>query len=135
LCRSSVLVFRSPRGDLGTGTCEHHPRDAHGWSLGLELRSKLANGPGVVHAGTRTGPPDKLLRLNGDPKGSQSAGQVGDEKANVSEPLLKHRNGKRWHRNRGLSITPGQWRNSGAPSAGDDSDLLARLAVSGVKVA
>ena len=50
-------------------------------------------------------------------KGPQPVDQVCNEKTNVSEPLLKHRNGKRWHRNRGLSITPGQRRTTGAPSA------------------
>ena len=33
-----------------------------------------------------------------------------DEKTNVSEPLLTHRNVERWHRNRGRHVTPGQRR-------------------------
>ena len=40
-------------------------------------------------------------------KGPPSAGQVCDEKTNVSEPLLTHRKGERWHRNRGSRIVPG----------------------------
>jgi hypothetical protein len=40
------------------------------------------------------------------------------KKTNVSEPLLTHRNGERWHRNRGCAYLPGHWRaRSGAPSA------------------
>ena len=38
------------------------------------------------------------------------AGQVCDEKTNVCEPLLTHRNAERWHRNRGRYVTPGQRR-------------------------
>jgi len=50
-------------------------------------------------------------------KGPQSAGQVCDEKANVCEPLLTHRNVERWHRNRGLWVSPGQRHAfSGGPS-------------------
>jgi len=43
-------------------------------------------------------------------EGSQSAGQVGDEKTNVCEPLLTHRENSQWHRNRGLWVAPGQRR-------------------------
>jgi hypothetical protein len=42
---------------------------------------------------------------------------VCDEKTNVSEPLLKHRNKQRRHRNRGRLVAPGQRRTSGGPSA------------------
>jgi hypothetical protein len=42
--------------------------------------------------------------------GPLSAGQVCDEKTNVSEPLLTHRKPKRWHRNRGIAELPGQRR-------------------------
>ena len=46
------------------------------------------------------------------------AGQVCDEKTNVCEPLLTHRNKERWHRNRTLWGVPGQRRAfRGAPSA------------------
>jgi hypothetical protein len=49
----------------------------------------------------------------------RSAGQVGDEKMNVCEPLLTHREKSRWHRNRGLWVVPGQRRALvGVPSAG-----------------
>src|ERR1019366_5129383 len=48
----------------------------------------------------------------------QSAGQVGDEKTNVCEPLLTHREKRRWHRNRDLWVVPGQRRaQRGEPSA------------------
>ena len=48
----------------------------------------------------------------------QSAGQVGDEKTNVCEPLLTHREKWRWHRNRDLWVVPGQRRaQRGEPSA------------------
>jgi hypothetical protein len=52
-------------------------------------------------------------------KGPLSAGQVCDEKTNVSEPLRTHRKPKRWHRNRGSAEPPGQRRaRSGVLSAG-----------------
>jgi len=35
-------------------------------------------------------------------------GQVCDEKTNRDEPLQTHRNVERWHRNRGLWVSPGQ---------------------------
>jgi hypothetical protein len=41
-------------------------------------------------------------------KGPLSAGQVCDEKTNVSKPLMTHRNGYRWHRNRGTISALGQ---------------------------
>jgi len=48
------------------------------------------------------------------------AGQVGDEKTNVCEPLLTHRNKQRWHRNRTVWGGPKQRRAfRGAPSAGE----------------
>src|SRR3954451_9037892 len=48
------------------------------------------------------------------------AGQVCDEKTNVCEPLLTHRNKQRWHRNRTVSGGPGQRRAlRGAPSTGE----------------
>jgi hypothetical protein len=50
-------------------------------------------------------------------KGTQLAGQVCDEKTNVCEPLLTHREKQRWHRNRGRLLLPGQRRAFGAPSA------------------
>jgi hypothetical protein len=50
-------------------------------------------------------------------EGPQSAGQVSDEKTNVSEPLMTHRKPSRWHRNRGRSQAPGQGRAVGASSA------------------
>jgi hypothetical protein len=43
-------------------------------------------------------------------EGPLSAGQVCDEKANMREPLLTHRNVDRWHPNRGLWVSPGQRR-------------------------
>jgi len=43
-------------------------------------------------------------------KGPPRAGQVGDEKTNVSEPLLTHRKARCWHRNRGIAELPGQRR-------------------------
>ena len=52
-------------------------------------------------------------------KGPLSAGQVGDEKTNESEPLLTHRKPKRWHRNRGIAELLGQGRaRLGVLSAG-----------------
>jgi hypothetical protein len=36
-------------------------------------------------------------------KGPLSAGQVCDEKTNVCEPLLTHRQAERWHQNRGIA--------------------------------
>ena len=48
------------------------------------------------------------------------AGQVCDEKTNVCEPLLTHRNKQRRHRNRTVWGVPGQRRAfRGAPSAGE----------------
>src|SRR4029453_5202191 len=48
------------------------------------------------------------------------AGQVGDEKANVCEPLLTHRNKERWNRNRAVWGGPGQRRAlRGASSTGE----------------
>ena len=64
-------------------------------------------------------------------KGPLSAGQVCDEKTNVCEPLLTHRNGERWHRNRGR-MSP---REKGAPARAcpePGGGLRAALAVSGV---
>ena len=53
-------------------------------------------------------------------EGPLSAGQVGDEKTNVCEPLLTHRKRKRWHRNRILWVGSGQRRAfRGASSAGE----------------
>lgn len=52
-------------------------------------------------------------------EGSLPAGQVCDEKTNVSEPLMTHRKALRWHRNRGRSQAPGHRRAAGAPSAGE----------------
>jgi hypothetical protein len=43
-------------------------------------------------------------------KGPQPAGQVCDEKTNVSEPLLTHRNKRRRHRNRGRLSASGKRR-------------------------
>jgi hypothetical protein len=51
-------------------------------------------------------------------EGPLAAGQVCDEKTNVSEPLMTHRKSSRWHRNRGRSQAPGHGRAVGAPSAG-----------------
>jgi len=48
-------------------------------------------------------------------KGPLSAGQVSDEKTNMCEPLLTHRNLERWHRNRGGCSIPGQRRAWCAP--------------------
>ena len=59
-------------------------------------------------------------------EGPPSAGQVSDEKANMCEPLLTHREIQRWHRNRGRCTTPGQgraWCVSGVrkrPACGPD---------------
>ena len=51
-------------------------------------------------------------------EGPLSAGQVCDEKTNVCEPLLTHREIERWHQNRGRPLSPGQRRvRSGSPSA------------------
>ena len=50
-------------------------------------------------------------------KGPQSAGQVGDEKTNMCEPLLTHRNLLRRHRNRGGKQSPGQRRSEAASGA------------------
>ena len=50
-------------------------------------------------------------------KGSTRSGQVSDEKTNVSEPLLTHREKQRRHRNRGRLATPGQRLAGGRPSA------------------
>ena len=53
-------------------------------------------------------------------KVSRVAGQVCDEKTNVCEPLLTHRNKQRRHRNRTVWGGPGQRRAfRGAPSAGE----------------
>jgi hypothetical protein len=52
-------------------------------------------------------------------EGPLPAGQVCDEKTNVSEPLMTHRKPSRWHRNRGRSQAPGQGRAVGVPSAGE----------------
>ena len=54
-------------------------------------------------------------------KGPLSAGQVSDEKTNVCEPLLTHRNRQGRHRNRRCAEPPGQRRarQSGVPSAGE----------------
>jgi hypothetical protein len=41
-------------------------------------------------------------------KGPLRAGQVCDEKTNMCEPLLTHRNVERWRRNRRLWVSPGQ---------------------------
>jgi hypothetical protein len=50
----------------------------------------------------------------------QVAGQVCDEKTNVCEPLLTHRNKERRHRNRNVWGVPGQRRAfRGASSAGE----------------
>jgi hypothetical protein len=50
-------------------------------------------------------------------EGTLSACQVGDEKMNVCEPLLTHREKRRWHRNRGLWVASGHWQAvSGVPS-------------------
>ena len=50
-------------------------------------------------------------------KGSPRAGQVCDEKTNVSEPLLTHREKRKRHRNRGRLSTPGQRHMTSVPSA------------------
>ena len=47
------------------------------------------------------------------------SGQVSDEKTNMCEPLLTHRNAESWHQNRGRSVTLGQRRATGVPSAGE----------------
>ena len=48
------------------------------------------------------------------------AGQVCDEKTNMCEPLLTHRNKERWHRNRTVWGGPGQRRAfRGASSTGE----------------
>jgi hypothetical protein len=52
-------------------------------------------------------------------KGSQSAGQVCDEKTNVSEPLMTHREKHLWHRNRGRLISPGKRHASCEPVVGE----------------
>lgn len=52
-------------------------------------------------------------------EGPQSAGQVCDEKTNVSEPLMTHREKQRWHRNRGWLVAPGQRRAAGTSVAGE----------------
>ena len=52
-------------------------------------------------------------------KGPQSAGQVCDEKTNMCEPLLTHREKQQRHRNRGRLIASGQRRASGMSSAGE----------------
>ena len=53
-------------------------------------------------------------------KVSRVAGQVCDEKTNVCEPLLTHRNKQRRHRNRNVWGVPGQRRAfRGASSAGE----------------
>jgi hypothetical protein len=52
-------------------------------------------------------------------EGPLSVGQVGGEKMNVCEPLLTHREKRRWHRNRGLWVASGQRHAiGGVPSAG-----------------
>jgi hypothetical protein len=79
----------------------------------------------------------RVRRAGGEPKPPQAAsvkswgrercgekacyqrGQVCDEKTNMCEPLLTHRNAERWHRNRGRTVTPGQrYADSGVLSAG-----------------
>ena len=51
-------------------------------------------------------------------KGLLSAGQVCDEKTNMCEPLLTHRETERWHQNRGRIELSGQRRAPlGVPSA------------------
>ena len=50
-------------------------------------------------------------------KGSQPAGQVSDEKTNVSKPPTTHRNCFRRHRNRGTISAPGQRHAMCVPSA------------------
>jgi hypothetical protein len=53
-------------------------------------------------------------------KGPLSAGQVSDEKTNVCEPLLTHRNRQGWHRNRRMCRTSGTKAcPRGVPSAGE----------------
>jgi len=52
-------------------------------------------------------------------KGLQSAGQVCDEKTNVSEPLTTHREKQQRHRNRGRLLASGQRRASDVPGAGE----------------
>ena len=51
-------------------------------------------------------------------KGLLTAGQVSDEKTNMCEPLLTHRNLERRHRNRGGCSIPGQRHAWRVPSAG-----------------
>jgi hypothetical protein len=64
-------------------------------------------------------------------EGPLSAGQVSDEKANVCEPLLTHRNVERWHRNRRMWVSPGDGCVDVAhPESG--SGLRVALTVSGV---
>ena len=49
-------------------------------------------------------------------KGPQSTGQVCDEKTNVSEPLMTHREKQQWHRNRGRLTVSGQRHEVRVPS-------------------
>jgi hypothetical protein len=46
-------------------------------------------------------------------EGLLSAGQVSDEKTNMCEPLLTHRQTEPWHQNRGCDRAPGQRRARG----------------------
>ena len=51
--------------------------------------------------------------------GPLPAGQVCDEKTNVSKPLMTHRQKQRKHRNRGWLVVLGQRRAMGVPVAGE----------------
>src|SRR6266508_3595341 len=67
-------------------------------------------------------------------KGPLSAGQVSDEKTNVCEPLLTHRNRQGWHRNRRMCRTSGTKAcQCSVPQPG--SDPRVDPVVLGVKVA
>src|SRR5664280_1540188 len=67
-------------------------------------------------------------------KGPLPAGQVRNEKTNMVEPLLTHRNKLRRHQNRESTPIPGQRRGPALrPQPG--SCLYVALAVPGVKVA
>jgi hypothetical protein len=63
-----------------------------------------------------------------------AAGQVGDEKTNVCEPLLTHRNHPKMASKPGMEELPGQSRTAAVRSQ-PGGGLRAGLAVPGVKVA
>ena len=96
------------------------------WPFGFAVQAESPN-----HRKLRW---SKALVVSVAAKGPLPAGQVCDEKTNVSEPLLTHRKPKRWHQNRGGAELPGQRRVMLAcPQPG--GGLHAALAVPGVEVA